>query len=381
MTYEWGKAELVLADGQRVSKWKEYSIDSDFLTPTDGWTVTFGTEAEWGRIRYSCEPGLPFRILVDGAPQLTGWIDSQHVAADADGGTVVTLTGRDYLMPLVKSNVHPSTVVKGRTAAELVESVVRQVYRNADGSFPVVLTDNDANRQLVTGADKAVGKKKKAHRKDAFEYCQPHVNESAFEFLSRNLRRYGMWLWATESGDIVVSSPNYDQEPSYQVTRKRGDRMVHVTTAEWTYDKTNVPSHVYIRGKSKSKDWDKKDVKASAVDPDWTAYGRVFCPMFVQHDEATSDAEAYAFALQELSRLRQDERVYTCTVKGHSDPRTGRVYALDTVAHVEDEVLGVSQDLYVVRRTFRRSVTGGTTTELKMVPLGTIQFSDVDAPA
>ena len=53
---------------------------------------------------------------------------------------------------------------------------------------------------------------------------------------------------------------------------------------------------------------------------------------------------------------------------------------MDTIAHVEDEPLGINDDFWVIRRTFRKSATSGTTTELRMIPKGVVMFLDSDAP-
>lgn len=382
MSTDWSfsNARITLEDGTVLRHWKEYTIDSDFLTPTDGWSFTFGTEVEWQKVSKLVRPDRKCEITIDGQLQCTGWID--RVTADCtDGdGVSVTVEGRDFLRMLVKANIHPATAVKEMTLIDMVESTFRQIYQGIPVAY---VYDNAANRALMTGSKTKSSSKRKGKKDSLIDYCQAHANESAFEFCARNLRRFGLWMWATADGQVCVGAPNYDQPASYQIIRKRGNTIVDVERASYTHDRTNVPSHVFVRGRSNSKDWQVQKCKSTVIDPAFDYDDdrpKVFCPMMLSHDEATTDDQCLSFAWQELSRLKQDEKVYTCTLKGHRNPRTGNVYAIDTVAHVEDEPLGINDDFYVVRRTFKKSVTGGTTTELKLIPKGTIIFMDADAP-
>jgi prophage tail gpP-like protein len=101
----------------------------------------------------------------------------------------------------------------------------------------------------------------------------------------------------------------------------------------------------------------------------------------MQHDEATTQDQADAFARQEMTRLRQDERVYTVTAVDHKDRATLQVFMPDTIATVEDEFVGLRESMYVSSVTYRKSISAGTQTELRLVPIGAIQFSDADVAA
>lgn len=424
-----GQASIVLSDGTRLANWRSYSINSDFLTPVDGWSFDFGTNTEWLKVKDLLEPGNKVEILVDDVPQCTGWIDVCGAHGSASGGTVINVQGRDILAPMCKCNVHPDTEIKGLTLIQLIENVVGQVYLQQP---PDILYSNDANRLLIANvpsggsggyntkdllfaakeaARQALGTKNTAKSdtysakcKKVIDYCKPHVGESAFEFCARNLRRFGMWMWATAEGAIVVAGPNYDQEPTCFIRHRIGDAYSQVESASVTWNKTNIPDIIVVRGKSSGKSFTKKTVQGSAKNKPLTSEKSIkgsfagsknlgsarndktvmdkgfISALFIAHDQAESPEQAEAFAMQELTRLKQEEYVLNYKVAGHRDPRTGVLYQTDTVAHVADEVLGIEGEFYVSSRTFQKSVDGGTSTDLKLVPLGAIQFSDLDAP-
>jgi prophage tail gpP-like protein len=273
---------------------------------------------------------------------------------------------------LCKANIWPGFAIKNLTVQQMVEKVLSIYY---PGNAPTLYSDDAANRKVLglTGAYNA--KDRSAKAKKLIERSQAHPNEGAFEFISRNLRRHGLWIWATADGGIVISGPDYDQEPSYRVIRKRGERGANWPSASYRWDRTNVPTYLCVRGKSTQKEWEKSAIQGVSTDPN--AYPGIIEPAYIQHDEATTKEQCETFARQEMSRLKQQERVYTVTATGHRDRTTGNIFAVNTIATIDDEFTGVQEDMFVIGRTFRKD-TSGTTTELRCVPLGSIQFSDVD---
>lgn len=369
------EAKIVLEDGTELKQWNSYTIDSEFLTPTDGWSFTVGDERLQSDASYALlRPDARVQIWVDGTLQLTGIIDSVDWQSSPDGGTTCTVQGRDVLRTLCKANIWPGFSVKDLTLDKMVEKVLGIYYPE---DTPSLFTDNSAQREVLALSGAFSPKDRSAKQKKLIERAQAHPNEGAFEFLSRNLRRFGLWIWATADGNVVVSGPEYDQEPAYWVTRQRGGRGAHWPSSGFRHDRTSVPTYMMVRGKSTGKEWEKTEVHGVATDTD-ALYPNVVEPSYVQHDEAKDVEQCEAFARQELSRLKQNERLYTVTGVGHRDRHTGNIFAVDTLAAVDDEFTGVRETMYVAGRTFRKDLGGGTTTELRCVPLGAIQFSDVD---
>ena len=374
-------ASIVLENGTALKLWKSYAINSNFLTPTDGWDFTFGTEVEWKRVKDMIAPDSKIQILIDGVLQLTGWIDSYHVEASAEGGTSITVHGRDVMKPLVKSNVYPGMAIKGKTIADIITSVLAEVYPY---NTPLLYTDPEANRLLIADPSKKYRKasnskansKRKSKAHNVLEYYEAHPQEGAFEFISRMLRKSGMWLWPTADGNFVVGGPDYEQPSMYVIHRTNGDSRAQVTRSSYTFDKTSVPSYIHVAGKGASKDFAKVPVNGLAQDPSH----KLYCPIYIKHDEATTNEEAQNFADQEMSRLKQNERVYECTVRGHRNVLSNAFYQPNTIATVVDEILGIDEELWILDRTFRKSVDAGTTTDLKMIPKNAIQLADCDAP-
>jgi prophage tail gpP-like protein len=366
-----GEATITLEDGSILSKWGEYSINSEFLTPTDGWSFSTTTLANWRALRDVLKKDKRIEVRVDGNLQLTGWIDEVKVSCGGTSGLTVNVQGRDVLKVLCDANVHPSMPIKGKKIYEVVEATIFSLYPNMGRK---IITDNDSNRDILTGVKGFKTGKKARKTQTELDYCKAKHNEGAFEFLARNLRRFGLWIWSDAAGNIVVSGPDYDQAPSYSLIHRDGERSVKILNASYTEKATQAPSHILVHGKGAQLEWEKSTAEGFIQDDSRSLY----VPRYVFHEQCTTNDEAQALAEQEMSEARKDARVYECTLIGHTDRDTGRTYAIDTVAHIEDDYLGVHEDMYVRERTFSKSATGGTTTTLKCVPLGSITFSDVD---
>lgn len=368
--------KLVVEGGAELQWWDSYSVNSDFMTPSDGWSLSLGGDSYWTDIVSLVQPDSKVQIWVDGVQILTGFVDIVRTESSASTGVRVNVQGRDMLRPLIKANIHPGFSLKGLTVAQMVEKVVEKYYREPR---PTVYYDSAAERTVLGLSGAFTPKDRSAAQKKVIDFCAAHPNEGAFEFLARNLRRFGLWLWATPDGNLVVSGPTYDQAPAYDIIRRKGERGIGYLSSTYTQDHSTLPSFIEVRGKATAKEWDKATVRATASD---LGVSDVYFnePLYVQHDQAETQEQAQAFALQELTRLQENSRVYETTSVDHRDQTTGNIFAINTVASVEDDFCHVRERMWVSSVTFNKSVSSGTTTSLKLLPLHAIQLGEFDIP-
>jgi prophage tail gpP-like protein len=112
--------KIVLENGTELRNWDNYSINSDFLTPTDGWTIGLGGDSYWTDIVELLQPDTKVQIWVDGVRVLTGFVDIVRTRSDVEGGVRVEIQGRDVLRPLCKANIHPGSSSRGLTLEQMV---------------------------------------------------------------------------------------------------------------------------------------------------------------------------------------------------------------------------------------------------------------------
>lgn len=205
---------------------------------------------------------------------------------------------------------------------------------------------------------------------------RPQSGETVWEFLDRSARRNGLLMSVTPDGKLLFCGLHYDQEPSYRITRRiEGDRSQNnVVSGGYRLDLSDVCSDVIVYGRVKGKDVARSPFKGHATSSPSDATRVPYTKTLIIHDNSIkSQADAQHRAEYELGKSKQGALCLTYTMRGHSD--SGLLYAPDTIAHVEDEVSGITGPHYLVERTFTRSNKQGPYTSLKLVPKGSIVLS------
>lgn len=361
-----------LDTGDEFAFWESVTVSDEFLTPCQTFSLEAGSEMAGPDLVRKLPNGAPVQIIVNDKPQLIGWVDSSEISVDDHGGTYVTIAGRDILAPLVSGNIDPRMqVAKSTTIADLVKLVLAQY-----GLSDYTIFDGPVPSDVAIGTD--TGKKKKYESRHAasltIKDLNPQDNEGAFSYLTRILGHYGYWLWAApDKLAIIVAGPDYDQKPSYTLTRKHDPTSAglgkgnNVRSGRARTDESDVPSHVYVRGLDGSG-----STKGAVVSMVANPLIRNFVPCYIRDKNAKTKEQAEVIARQFMAKKARNYFSYECTVAGFSDRRTGNVYNTNAVAVVEDEKCGVSGPLWIESRRFSKSRSAGTTTSMKLIPLGTL---------
>lgn len=204
---------------------------------------------------------------------------------------------------------------------------------------------------------------------------RPQTGETRWEFLDRSAKRNGLLMSMSPEGKLLMCGLHYDQEPSYFLTRRinngSGNTILSGSARE---DISDVYREVIVYGRAKGKDKARSPFKGHAIsDPKEAAYLPYERTLEIRDNSIRSKEDAQRRAEYELGKSKQGALVLEYTVQGHS--QNGLIFATDTIAHVEDEVTGISGPHYVVARTFTRGAKQAPLTALKLVPPGSIVLS------
>lgn len=121
-------------------------------------------------------------------------------------------------------------------------------------------------------------------------------------------------------------------------------------------------------------------VREKRFDPkkgDNTTYGYdppVYKPLFYRDKDSRNDEQLDYSVRRAIAEKLRETLVYTCTVRGHIDPKSGAVWTVDTIAYVHDELEDVDEPLWISERTLVNDGTSGPTTELVLVRPGSFVF-------
>ena len=410
---------LNLPDSQlEVKHFTEYSFNTNFLTPTDGWAFTVAQERLSEEVMRALKPGAAVKLTINGGVESSGYIDSIEITASRGSGTEWHIHGRDRLAQAVDACADPTIAFKeGQTLLDLMKTIFAPFGWSEEKHF--IADQLDAKKDARTGAlrnkvrrSDAKGYGRKAIREYQLHQVKPYMREGAFAFASRVAQRFGLWIWATPTGEqLAVSKPDFDTDPLYEI-RRNYDGTTNVLEGSVKFDIADQPTHIVASGWTQSGEFSGSAMKAvyantavvgpdggdSNVAPDavqkYVAAGarvlggqtfhddfRLSVPrtkiLYLADPESLTKEQLEAYARREMALLQRKALTVSYTVEGHAQdtPKHGFVpWTVDTIVRVDDDIADLHEDLYVLGRTFHKSRSGGTTTHLDLIRRNTLFF-------
>jgi hypothetical protein len=433
---DFGEPQLTIrfpALGRDVVLQKGWSLDTSYLTPTDGFEFTL---YDTNRAKLRGLELQPVELLLDGNSQCLGRIDMTERGTD---GTAVTCKGRDYLADLTECHIDPTLQIKKEMTLETALLMGCGVV----GIDTIVSDDEVTMQQIRTGRKiKKKGKQAKRHKKPLNEY-KPQPGESIFAFYNRIVARLGATIQPGDARNkLVITSPRYDQDPLYSITRlidePPGERnlVMHATA---TRDFSSFPTFVLVSGKMVSvgstraptyakltvvrqgvgvfkppnalfevpyavledeqvttlKQLDRKasttdlarvlnaelaEILGRAVVPGRrlpssspATPGPLYRLLYQKDAESGDQAQIDRVAVRAFAQKFKETLTYRVTLRGHVDPSTGATWAVDTMCRVKDEVCEVDEVMWVASRRFSFSGGQGACTDLELLRPGSFQ--------
>ena len=415
------QVSLLLSDANlEITQFTEYSFISSFLNATDGFSFTVGFERLSPEMQEALVPGAAVKLSLNGRVQASGYIDSIEKTAARGSGTEWRIEGRDRLGQVADACADPTQSFKeSQTLIDALKSLFGRYGWPDDINFS---ESNDVNVELKTGKTRrsktrtsdAKGFGRKALKQYKLHQLRPYTREGVLEFAHRITQRFGLWLWLSADGNTVIAAePDFDSEPSHKLFRNsRGE--TNVLDGSVKFNLTSQPTHIvadsytqageFGRGRAKvilpnatirikgyEDDGDKavpelqKYINAGAKvlgGPTFPSSTSMIVPkarvLYLHDDESQTPEHLEAFARREMGLLQRQGLTVNYTVEGHGqNTDDGFIpWTVDTTVDVEDEVAGLTERLYVLGRTLNKSRSGGTTTELDLIRLNTMSFTD-----
>ena len=420
--------QLETQDRAILNEITSWSIDSDFLTTTDGFEFSCFSQADPGSVR-----GLelePVELKVNGHSQVLGRVEASTMGHK---GGEIRYTGRDYLSALVDCSVDPRVAIKEEMSLFAAFTEVTSTV----GIDTVFSTGDLAMRNIRTGRSIA-GSSGRDFKAFKAEEIKPNHGVSMMGYLSRIAARHGGTIQpANTRSAIMIAEPDYSQEVSGKIQRRLGspdgNNVVRgVARRDFsrfpTYTmfsgsqaqkaKAAVPNHSHI-GVGEDPGFDLTEIgpdhyklvdgvfskksggsgggsKGSGGKYDTATAATGFAPsaeevilanchigrrlpsdgagdplklyrlLAVRDKTCRNQDQVDRLAVRQVGERLKGLLVYEVEVRGHVDPSTGAIWSVDTMIDVQDEECGIAEALWVARRRLSYSPTEGARTSMTL---------------
>ncbi len=362
----------IIVNGQQIVGWSDYSISSSMVTPADGFTMSrpFDRDA-WA----ACAPDSRIKVLVDGAPIVTGIIDGRSKSG-ADG--TMQIKGRDHIGRLLDEST-PRENFSGLTMHKLIESIARPWFTS------VVLTgarDRDIRRgkgrhHAASGSEPVILKSLQS------KYGKVEPGMLKWQLIQQICSQVGVLAWSSGDGaELVLAKPNYSQGIQCVIRHTAPGSSFDSNCIELRFaqDLSDCYAHILCVGSGGTTDHDYGRAYRSGWNHDGPEHDgtgnrfRLPKSLIMTEQAIRSNREATDLAAREHARRLFRSETVTASMPYHGQVSAGSrktLFAINTIARVIDEEIDYDENMIIHGVTFEASRNGGETTSLELVPVGT----------
>lgn len=387
-----------------IDRATRYELVTDLMSPSVA-RFELGDSGTWAAIAGALKIGGRFTVSVNGKSRMKGRLLTRNLSVSASGGATVQLVLRTRLADAAFTACDPKIGVRNTTLHDVIlKAFAKMQLTAADFIF-----EADTARDLITGRrsgkpDPSAGlryqRAKIAAQADSSERelllseldqqisdadsrpvdpaltalredeARPHPPETIWSFVERHLARFGLMIWDSADGRIVVGKPDDSQQPLYIMTARRGQNAVtnNLLSATKVEDFEDVPAELWVFGFGGGRDQSKTKYRALRTDPTLLAVAPTLDRSVMILDESIRTPEqAAARARKEMMRRSMQKDCWTLETDGLSY-WTGTqpiAYAVDTVADVRVDVAGGASGAYLIHQcTMAGDAENGHTTRL-----------------
>lgn len=344
------------------------------------------------------KPGTPFELSVGPRLLQTGRIDARAVPTAQS--TTVEIRGRDYAAVLLDAFVENEQSFSQKDYLSLTRKVMDLAGLTADKGHTIAETNDNARKLLTGGAITANQDSELASVIETgalggtgnlvFQTPKTKVGERYFDFLQRQYKLAGLFLWATPDKTFVLAAPNSRQPATYAIYRARGangaasNEASNVLDCRFNDDTTMRHSEVTVFGRTGGKNGVENCVGTS-VDEEIVNNYQLDKRIVIHDADVKNKAQCEFVARRIMSEERRAGWQLEYTVAGHTIPSSYAsdgiaTWGPDTIVQVEDEELGIHGPFYLEACCYMRS-SAGTTTKLTLMRTTDLLFATgLDGP-
>ena len=396
--------ELEFTGGERISNLLEFSLQQDFTDPLDRLSFSYAQRGRERELRALFRPGELCRCFINGVLQCTNIITEVDERGGSDG-VMFDVTAESFISVAMEGDVDPTLSKRfkeGTKISEVIKQVMLPFGLFTNGAELDVASKDDvaarAGRSVPGGANNI----SLANLKE--KELVSRIGQKAYPFCSWLASRHGGQIRTTNTGQLALVKPNYNQQALYNIiqgsTGVAGSRVL--ANPGLSIRKTNkgLFSHYLVRGHK--RDGDKvtranepyaffevpgaslpdtapfQSLKREQL-PDTRANYRPgiasYKPKYWRDDEATDRDRCRAKGTIMHGVRASAGFVVTVTVDGFIS-HTGALWTFDTIARVVLADHEIDEDMWVRSATKTDNKRSGQTTTITLIPKGSLVLGD-----
>lgn len=320
--------------GNRVhDDWESYEIDSDLMTPSDAWRVSYGLRK--GELPPTVKPGEPVQVKVGADTVLVGRIDEVALNVTKREHSL-SMSGRDGAAVLVDCSA-PIFVTKQATLLDIMNKVVKPL-----GITKIKLDAANARTR---------------------EKVNVEPGDTAWDTLTHAAEANGLWPWFTPDGTLIIGGPDYASAPVATLIMRRSGQGNNVLSLNKCESVAERFSEITVLGQTHgtATETGKHALKAGAKDSGVSWYR----PKIVIDHESDSLAVCRDRARKLVADARLSGFTLIATVFGHRTS-DGVLWTPGQRINVESEPHAIDGVFYLMARKFTLDRSSGTVTELTL---------------
>lgn len=351
-----------------LDRFTSFNIISDLMMPSEA-SFEIGDDGTWAPLEKYIAPGTKYRVFVNNVLRLTGRVETDDVPIDLSG-SVVRFTVRTKLADAAYASADPRVKTNGVSIARFLLDIFEPLgYTDADFIF-----DADLSRNLMTGVSRVTGKAPTDLEPLKEEQARINPPETIFQAVSRHLARFGLMIWDSPDGKIVVGAPNDEQAPLYYFRMLYGKmgRENNLLAANRIKDWSDVASVIGVFGVGGKAGFTKAKARSVLSDNEMLNAG-FYRPVIIVQEAIATNALAGRAALREQTNRNKRREMWDLRTDGlaYWNGNTSIPYGVDTVADIVTSAAGGPAGAHLVMRVeSRRDANQGDETRILCLKKG-----------
>ncbi|OEE50483.1 phage baseplate assembly protein [Vibrio anguillarum] len=343
--------EVILkAGGQVYGGWTKISVTRSLEAMSGSFTLELtwkwlGSEARYKAFMDPIKQGQPCVIEIGGERVITGYVDDWMPSYDAETVTI-SVSGRDKTADLVDCSIdYPSGQFNNQTLTQIASAVCKP--------FGI---------KVIVNAD--VG--------EAFQRIQIEQGETPHELLARLAKQRGVLLTSDTFGNLVITRASKQRAG---VSLILGEN-VKAARGRFSYRQRYSKFTIKASGAAFGQ-WDSSPISAVGgikADVKDEEIGR-YRPLIIINEEITTAEGAAKRGQWERQRSIGKSNTAEYTVTGWRIPQTGKLWNFNTIVPVQDEILGLDEEMLISSISFSEDEAG------RLAVVGVVRPDALDIPA